>query len=46
MTTILFAVPFFILAVVGLALGLILRQRPLGGSCGNCTECLVRRASS
>jgi len=46
MTTILFAVPLFILAVVGLALGLILRRRPLGGSCGNCSECLVRRASS
>jgi len=46
MTTILFAVPFFILAVFGLALGLILRQRPLGGSCGNCSDCLVRRASS
>ncbi len=46
MTTILFAVPLFILAVVGLALGLILRQRPLGGSCGNCSECLVRRASN
>jgi len=46
MTTLLFAVPLFILAVIGLALGLILRQRPLGGSCGNCTECLVRRASS
>lgn len=46
MTTILFAVPLFILAVIGLALGLILRQRPLGGSCGNCSECLVRRASS
>ncbi len=46
MTTILFAVPLFVLAVIGLALGFILRQRPLGGSCGNCTECLVRRASS
>jgi hypothetical protein len=46
MTTILFAVPLFILAVVGLALGIILHQRPLGGSCGNCTECLVRRVST
>jgi hypothetical protein len=45
MTTILFAVPLFILAVIGLALGLILRRRPLGGSCGNCSECLVRSAS-
>jgi hypothetical protein len=46
MTTILFAVPLFILAVVGLALGIILRQRPLGGSCGNCSECLVKSANS
>jgi len=44
MITLLFAVPLFILAVFGLALGLILHQRPLGGSCGNCSECLVRRA--
>jgi hypothetical protein len=46
MTTILFAVPLFMLAVVGLALGVVLRQRALPGSCGNCSECLVRRAGS
>ena len=44
MTTLLIAIPLFLLAVVGLALGFILRQRPLGGSCGNCTRCLVKRA--
>jgi hypothetical protein len=46
MTTILLALPLFVLAVVGLALGIILRQRPLRGSCGNCSECLMRRANS
>ncbi len=42
MTTLLIAVPLFMLAVAGLALGLILRQRPLCGSCGNCSRCLLR----
>jgi hypothetical protein len=46
MTTILIAVPLFLLAVFGLGMGLVLRRRPLGRSCGNCTECLVRRAAS
>ena len=44
MATLLIAVPLFILAVVGLAAGVILRQRPLCGSCGNCSECILRRA--
>lgn len=43
MTTLLIAVPLFLLAVAGLGLGLILGRRPLGGSCGNCTNCLVRK---
>jgi len=46
MMTFLIAVPLFLLAVVGLGAGLLLRRRPLGGSCGNCTECVVRRAGS
>lgn len=46
MTTILFAVPLFLLAVAGLALGFLLRRRALPRSCGNCTDCLVRRAGS
>jgi len=44
MTTILIAIPLFLLAVIGLGLGIILRRRPLGGSCGNCTRCLVKKA--
>jgi hypothetical protein len=44
MMTILIAVPLFVLAVVGLAMGLVLRRRPLCGSCGNCSECIMRRA--
>lgn len=46
MMTFLFAVVLFPLAVAGLALGLILRQKPLCGSCGNCSECIMRRARS
>jgi hypothetical protein len=46
MTTLLIAVPLFLLAVAGLALGLILRQRPLCGSCGNCSRCVQREARS
>ena len=46
MTTMLFAIPLFVLAVAGLALGVVLRQRPLHGSCGNCRECLIRKAGS
>lgn len=44
MTTLLIAIPLFLLAVAGLALGVILRQRPLCGSCGNCSECIMRKA--
>jgi len=46
MTTILIAIPLFVLAVVGLGLGFVLRQKPLCGSCGNCSECVMRRARS
>jgi hypothetical protein len=46
MTTILIAVPLFVLAVAGLAIGVLIRKRPLCGSCGNCTECIMRRAGS
>ena len=44
MTTLIIAIPLFLLAVAGLALGVILRQKPLCGSCGNCSECIIRRA--
>jgi hypothetical protein len=46
MTTILIAVPLFVLAVAGLGVGLILRRKPLCGSCGNCSACLARRSDS
>ena len=46
MTTILIAVPLFVLAVAGLAIGVLIRKRPLCGSCGNCSECIMRRARS
>jgi hypothetical protein len=40
------AIPLFVLAVAGLALGLILWRKPPRGSCGNCAVCLVRRSDS
>ncbi|MCP4470184.1 MAG: hypothetical protein GY815_05775 [Gammaproteobacteria bacterium] len=46
MMTILIAVALFLLAVAGMALGLVLRRKPLGGSCGNCSNCIVREAGS
>ncbi|MDH3387429.1 MAG: hypothetical protein OEN02_05925 [Gammaproteobacteria bacterium] len=46
MTTLFIAIPIFLLAVTGLALGFILGRRPLCGSCGNCSECIMRRARS
>ena len=46
MMTFLIVIPIFVVAVLGLGLGLLLRRKPLGGSCGNCNDCLVRRAGS
>jgi hypothetical protein len=43
MTTILLAVPLFMLAVLGLALGVVLGHRPIKGSCGGCANCIDRR---
>ena len=46
MMTFLIVITVFLLAVLGLGLGVAVGRRPLGGSCGNCSECLVRRAGS
>lgn len=46
MLTFILAVPLFLLAVTGMAVGLLLRRRPLCGSCGNCSKCIVDRARS
>lgn len=46
MLTFLIAIPLFLLAVIGLALGVLLKRRALGGSCGNCALCLLRRSGS
>jgi len=43
MTTILLAVPLFMLAVFGLALGVAFGHRSIKGSCGGCTDCIDRR---
>ena len=42
----LIAIPLFVLAIAGLGLGWLLRRKPLCGSCGNCSECIMRRAGS
>lgn len=46
MLTFVLAVPLFVLAIAGLGLGLLMRRRPLCGSCGNCTRCVIDRARS
>ena len=46
MMTFFITVLMFLLAVTGMALGVILRRKPLCGSCGNCSECVMRRARS
>lgn len=43
MTTVLLAMIVFVLAVAGLALGVLLGRKPVTGSCGGCVICLVRR---
>ena len=44
MTTILLAVPLFLLAVLGLAVGVALGRRPINGGCGGCAKCMERRS--
>ena len=46
MTTLLLAVPLFLLAVAGMAVGVLLKRKPICGSCGNCSDCIVRRGRS
>ena len=43
MVTVLLSMLIFLLAVLGLALGVIVNRRPIGGSCGDCADCLCRR---
>jgi hypothetical protein len=42
MTTVLLAVLVFILAVLGLALGVVLGRRSIKGSCGGCVDCICK----
>jgi len=43
MLTLFFTLTIFLLAVAGLALGILFRRSPLKGSCGGCGDCLCRR---
>jgi len=46
MITVLFVVVIFLLAVLGLAVGIMLHRSPLKGSCGGCANCLYEKAQS
>ncbi len=43
MTTVLFSLAIFALAVLGLGIGVLLGRCPLRGSCGGASQCLCRR---
>jgi hypothetical protein len=43
MITALLAILVFLLAVSGLALGIMFKRPPICGSCGNCMNCLCRK---
>lgn len=45
MITVLLAVFVFLLAVLGLALGVVVGRHQVKGSCGGCVQCLCKRDS-
>jgi hypothetical protein len=46
MTTMLLTVVIFLLAVLGLAVGVMLHRSPIKGSCGGCAACLYKRGKT
>ena len=43
MTIVLLSMQVFLLAVFGLALGIVFKHRPIQGSCGGCSDCLCKK---
>ena len=43
MITTLFTIAIFLLAVIGLGVGVMCQRGPLKGSCGGCGKCLCQR---
>lgn len=46
MITLLLTVAIFMLAVMGLGIGIMFQRPQLKGSCGGCGECLCQRKKS
>ncbi len=46
MLTVLMAVAVFLLAALGLGLGIVFGRGPIKGSCAGCARCLCRRSRS
>ncbi len=46
MITVLFTMAIFLLAVLGLGVGVMLNRSPIKGSCGGCAACLYKKVQT